>query len=125
MPRFSEKALAGDKTYASSFNSNVSPVGLPLTPSHLPGEVYTADKPYVPSIRPTVTPGGLLPSLTPGGLLPTPSHLPGEVHTADRPYVPSIRIDDHDDILDEDQDMGHGVSPPAGGKKDTSSSYFA
>lgn len=112
MPRFPEQALAGDKTYAPSFNSNVTPGGLPLTPSHLPGEVYTAEKPYVPSIRPAATPAGLL---------PTPSHLPGEVHTAERPYVPSIRIDDHD----ENKELGHGTSPPAREVKDKASSYFS
>lgn len=109
---FSEKALAGDNTYAPSLNSNATPGVLPLTPSHLPGEVYTADKPYVPSIRPTATPAGLL---------PTPSHLPGEGHTADRPYVPSIRVDDHD----EDKDVEHGISPPAEHIKDNASSYFS
>lgn len=89
---------------------------LPLTPSPLPGEGAVADKLFVPSIRPAVTPG----------ILPTPSHLPGEVHIADKPYVPSIRGQESaDNTKDEAKDGEHGISPPARGKGDTASSYFA
>lgn len=110
-------APPAEKTYAPPANNKATTSGvLPLTPSPLPGEGAVADKLFVPSIRPAVTPG----------ILPTPSHLPGKVHIADKPYVPSIRgRESADNTKDEAKDGEHGISPPARGKGDTASSYFA